>query len=90
MPGELYVMLQLTKGVSDKYYEMQTEGNRCFVRNGRRGCAGVERELTFSDADAARKHFRDQQSKKRAKGYYDGTDGSESDAKLVPLGRWTA
>ena len=85
--GELHVMLQLTKGSSDKFYEMQTEGTCCFVRNGRRGCAGVERILSFSNAAAAKAHFREQSGRKRDKGYYDGTDGSEEGAALVSLRR---
>lgn len=85
--GELHVMLQLTKGSSDKFYEMQTEGSSCIVRNGRRGCAGVERILSFSDAAAAKNYFREQGGRKRYKGYYDGTDGSEEGAALVSLRR---
>lgn len=88
--GELHVMLQLTKGKSDKFYEITTEANRCITRNGRRGAAGVERILNFDTDASARAFFYEQQEKKRSKGYYDGSDGSEEGAKLVPLGRWTA
>ena len=87
--GESHVMLQLTKGISDKYYEITTAGSTCIMRNGRRGNAGVERIITCQDAAAAQKLFSEKEAAKRAKGYYDGTDGSEEGAKLVPLGRWT-
>jgi predicted DNA-binding WGR domain protein len=87
--GELHVMLQLTKGRSDKYYEITTESQKVITRNGRRGQAGVVREKTFENATAAREHFVALEKAKRAKGYGSGTDGSEEGAYLVPLGRWT-
>jgi predicted DNA-binding WGR domain protein len=87
--GELHVMLQLTKGRSDKFYEITTSGCIVITRNGRRGQAGVVREKTFETSALARRHFSELESAKRKKGYGDGNDGSEEGAVLVPLGRWT-
>lgn len=72
------IVLALTHGSSDKFYEITVAGCRITTRYGRRGTRGISRAQQFQSAVYAWGCFDELEDAKRSKGYVDGDDGCES------------
>jgi predicted DNA-binding WGR domain protein len=69
------VVLALTQGSSDKFYEVRVRGASVVSRYGRRGTQGATHTVEFESLAAAQRHFEQLCAQKRRKGYQDGDDG---------------